>query len=153
MSGARRGAPSTGRLSTAGLARRYDAILDCAGLGGREAGARRWRFARYVTLTTPLLRETDERGALAGGAAAAAELLRQSCAAALPRRDAWPPPHVRWAFFATSASDIELLRRLADRGQVMHSGRRKRSTLRRPMKRIRLKKRIQMQIGTHLSAS
>lgn len=46
---------------------RYLAVLDCAGLGGGEAAARRWRFARFVTLTTPLLRLVEARG-VAGGA-------------------------------------------------------------------------------------
>ncbi|XP_045766371.1 reticulon-4-interacting protein 1 homolog, mitochondrial [Maniola jurtina] len=100
----------------------YDAILDCAGLGGAEAGARRWRFARYVTLSSPLLRHTDRDGLLLGALRAGADLAQQCAAAArLPRaRDAPAPqcpPHVRWAYFAPSAPDIEMLRRLADRGE------------------------------------
>lgn len=89
----------------------YAAVLDCAGLGGDEAGARRWRFARYVTLTSPLLRETDARGLLAGAATVAVRLAAQY--ASLP-----PRAHVRWAFFSARAQDLETLRRLAERGQV-----------------------------------
>ncbi|KAM3957715.1 reticulon-4-interacting protein 1, mitochondrial [Aphomia sociella] len=81
----------------------YDAVLDCAGLGGAHAASSRLRFRRYVTLTTPLLRETDARGLLRGSLAAAAA--------------ARPPPRVRWAYFAPCSDDIELLRRLAERGQ------------------------------------
>lgn len=97
--------------------RRYEAIIDCAGVGGAAAGARRWRYARYVTLTTPLLRETDARGVCAGGAAAALELVAQWAGAV--RGAAGPErPQVRWAYFMPCAGDIELVRRLAERGQV-----------------------------------
>ncbi|KAH9630194.1 hypothetical protein HF086_010700 [Spodoptera exigua] len=107
------------RLEDAGP---YDAVLDCAGLGGDEAAARRWRFSRYVTLTSPLLRTMEARGVAAGAACAAATLLAQNArAAAAPGSLPSPgslPPQVRWAFFSPSAADIEHLRRLAERGQV-----------------------------------
>ncbi|KAJ8716378.1 hypothetical protein PYW08_013663 [Mythimna loreyi] len=100
----------------------YDVVLDCAGLGGDAAAAGRWQFSRYVTLTTPLLRDMEARGVALGALCAAASLLAQGARAA--RAAAGPggsssalPPHVRWAFFAPSASDIEQLRRLAERGQ------------------------------------
>lgn len=73
-----------------------------------------------MTLTTPLLRHMDELGPTLGGAAAAAELARQcaAAAAAAPAPRAFPPPHVRWAYFYPRSEDIELLRRLASRDQV-----------------------------------
>ncbi|XP_039755671.1 reticulon-4-interacting protein 1, mitochondrial [Pararge aegeria] len=86
----------------------YDAILDCAGLGGAEAGARRWRFGRYATLSGPLLRRTDGAGLLAGALGAGADLLAHNVAARAP---------VRWAYFAPAPRDLELLRRRAERGQ------------------------------------
>ncbi|XP_047026838.1 reticulon-4-interacting protein 1, mitochondrial [Helicoverpa armigera] len=95
----------------------YSAVLDCAGLGGEEAAARRWRFARYVTLSTPLLRQMDARGLAAGALCAGAALLAQSARVAGAGAAGALPPHVRWAFFSPSAADIELLRRLAERGQ------------------------------------
>ncbi|CAH0729420.1 unnamed protein product, partial [Brenthis ino] len=96
----------------------YEVIVDCAGLGGEAAGARRWRFARYVTLSSPLLREADARGAAAGALAAAAALARQCAGAARAApAAACPPPHVRWAYFVPCAADIEMLRRLADQGK------------------------------------
>ncbi|XP_063827868.1 reticulon-4-interacting protein 1 homolog, mitochondrial [Ostrinia nubilalis] len=95
----------------------YEVILDCAGLGGAEAGARRWRFGRYVTLTTPLLRDTDARGLLAGTAVATATLLAQGAAAARAGGAGACPPHVRWAYFAPNADDIEHLRKLAEQGK------------------------------------
>lgn len=99
-------------------------MLDCAGLGGGEAAARRWRFARYVTLTTPLLRHVEARGVAGGALAAAAELLAQGGRAALRAGAAAAapapllPPHVRWAFFSPRAEDVALLHRLAERHQV-----------------------------------
>ncbi|XP_037294690.1 reticulon-4-interacting protein 1, mitochondrial [Manduca sexta] len=101
----------------------FDAIVDCAGLGGWEASARRWRFGRYVTLTTPLLREADERGLGLGFASAALSLLAQNARACSaqsarpPGAAVWAPPHVRWVYFMPRAADIELLRRLAEAGQ------------------------------------
>ncbi|XP_045496037.1 reticulon-4-interacting protein 1 homolog, mitochondrial-like [Colias croceus] len=100
----------------------YDVILDCCGAGGWEAGARRWRFARYVTLSTPLLALTDARGLAAGAACALAALAGQALAAArsppaAPALTAPCPPHVRWAYFVPRADDIEMLRRLAERGK------------------------------------
>lgn len=99
--------------------RRYEVIVDCAGVGGAEAGSRRWRFSRFVTLSSPLLRLTDARGLVGGGCAAAAQLVADGLSAA--RSAPAPsscPPHVRWAFFAPSSDDIETLRRLAERGRV-----------------------------------
>ncbi|CAH2039955.1 unnamed protein product, partial [Iphiclides podalirius] len=99
----------------------YEAVLDCAGVGGEGAAARGWRFGRFVTLSSPLLRLTDERGLALGGAAAALRLAQQSAAAAAADGPSpgpsGCPPHVRWAFFAPSAADARLLRRLADAGK------------------------------------
>ncbi|VVC87709.1 unnamed protein product [Leptidea sinapis] len=58
----------------------YALVLDCSGAGGWAASERRWRLARYVTLSSPLLRETDARGLLAGGARALADLGAQNLA-------------------------------------------------------------------------
>lgn len=101
-------------------------VLDCAGLGGDAAAARRWRFSRYVTLTTPLLRDMEARGVAVGALCAAGTLLAQSARAARAgagAEGAALPPHVRWAFFSPSAGDIEQFRRLAERGQVCISQR------------------------------
>ncbi|XP_060802532.1 reticulon-4-interacting protein 1 homolog, mitochondrial isoform X2 [Amyelois transitella] len=99
----------------------YYAIIDCAGLGGWEAASRPWQYSRFVTLSTPLLSETDARGVACGAAVAAATLAAQCGAAArtAPRaaHTAPWPPHVRWAYFVPRADDIELLRRMAERGQ------------------------------------
>lgn len=109
------------RLEAAGP---YDVVLDCAGLGGDAAAAMRSQFARYVTLSSPLLRQMEARGVAVGALCAGAQLLAQSAraASAVRARGGAPasplPPHVRWAFFSPSAADIEHLRRLAERGQV-----------------------------------
>ncbi|CAG4972779.1 unnamed protein product [Parnassius apollo] len=96
----------------------YEAILDCAGLGGAEAGARRWRFARYVTLSAPLLRATDASGPLPGAARALAALAQQIAAAhAAGVVTAGSVAPVRWAFFSPDAQDLQLLRKLADAGK------------------------------------
>ncbi|XP_059050677.1 reticulon-4-interacting protein 1 homolog, mitochondrial [Achroia grisella] len=86
----------------------YYAALDCAGVGGAGAGAAGGRrAARYVTLSSPLLRRTDARGVWCGAVRAAAELAAHNAG----------PAHVRWAFFSPAPDDVELLRRLAERGQ------------------------------------
>ncbi|CAK1550866.1 unnamed protein product [Leptosia nina] len=99
----------------------FEVVLDCGGAGGWEASARPWRFSRYVTLSTPLLRECDERGLAMGTLTAATAFAAQTLAvfrvtAQSPSR-ALCPPHVRWAYFMPNAVDIEMLRRLADRGE------------------------------------
>ncbi|KAI8426655.1 hypothetical protein MSG28_005424 [Choristoneura fumiferana] len=98
--------------------RRFDVVLDCAGLGGAGAGAARLSasFGVYVTLTSPLLRRADALGLAPGAAAAAADLLRENLSAAAPAAPACLP-RVRWAFFAPRADDIELLRQLAEQGK------------------------------------
>lgn len=102
----------------------YDAIIDCAGLGGWEAGARRWSFSRYVTLSSPLLRDTDARGLPLGLAAAACQLAGQTARALAARGEGGAArgpggavPHVRWAYFMPNADDIEMLRRLSESGE------------------------------------
>ncbi|KAL4718459.1 hypothetical protein ACJJTC_013479 [Scirpophaga incertulas] len=88
----------------------YYAAVDCAGLGGGAARDARWGAARWATLTSPLLRRTDARGLVAGALAAAGELARQQAGPG--------GPSVRWAYFAPCAADIDMIRKLAERGQV-----------------------------------
>ncbi|GBP15823.1 Reticulon-4-interacting protein 1, mitochondrial [Eumeta japonica] len=97
----------------------YEVILDCAGLGGGEAARRSWRYSRYVTFTSPLLRRTDALGVLAGTGGSFADWLAQTASAvrASAAPGACPPPHVRWAYFTPSASGIEQLACMADGGQ------------------------------------
>lgn len=107
------------RLETSGP---YEVILDCAGLGGDEVGARAWRFSRYVTLSTPLLRNMDAHGVAPGLVTSAAALVAQSARAVLqrvsplspPAPGSLLPPHVRWAYFMPNASDIQMLYKLAE---------------------------------------
>ncbi|KAI5644219.1 reticulon-4-interacting protein 1, mitochondrial [Phthorimaea operculella] len=140
------GLTATSLLRAAGLregARAKRVLL--LGLGGVGHAALQLLAAdgaeRYVTLSSPLLRETDARGLPAGLASAALQLAGQCWAAA--RQDvaeavtrvtgrtppppagfasdagcASLPPHVRWAYFIPSEEDIQLLRRRADRGQL-----------------------------------
>ncbi|XP_047993725.1 reticulon-4-interacting protein 1, mitochondrial [Leguminivora glycinivorella] len=97
----------------------FDVVIDCAGQGGAGAALLPCAFGVYVTLTSPLLRQTDASGILPGTVAAAADLIQQNLAVRQPAQiaslSAWLP-RVRWAFFSPRADDIALLRRRASRG-------------------------------------
>ncbi|KAG7296328.1 hypothetical protein JYU34_021466, partial [Plutella xylostella] len=95
----------------------YDVTFDCAGLGNTILPSLVSLSRRVVSLSSPVLRETDARGLCLGAAAAAAKLVEDNVTvlgrtglAGAPRA-----PPVRWAFFTPSADGILLLGKLAEK--------------------------------------
>lgn len=75
-----------------------------------------WRLARYVTVSPPLLRNTDQFGLLAGGIKSALDLLTPN----LQEMSA-KGATVRWAFFVPSKQGLKQVTELTRSGKVRTS--------------------------------
>ena len=89
-----------------------DLVLDCAGLGETSFYLKRLLRPRgnLVTLTSPVLANTDRLGILPGAAASLASLATLNLPL-LPSATS-----LRWAFFTTDRPALEQLRELAESG-------------------------------------
>lgn len=88
----------------------YDAVFDCAGLGGEFASSLPCDARVYVTLSSPLLSQCDARGLLCGMLASAGQLARQTAAA--------NPTRVRWAYYVPCTRTLSMLQKLVDAGEL-----------------------------------
>lgn len=86
----------------------YDIILDCAGKGSEYATALPWTFGTYVTFKSPLLKNFDAHGLIAGGFMNARDLITSNLAS-LNRNGS-----VKWGYFMPASSGIEYLKKLAE---------------------------------------
>ncbi|CAG0920746.1 unnamed protein product [Notodromas monacha] len=97
----------------------FDLVLDCA-TSGSSAGhielsklVKKWKFGRYVTLTPPVLSETDTRGIIRG-ALRSGTLFADSNIRSLFDGGR----SVRWAFFVPHPKALTELNLLLNRGQI-----------------------------------
>lgn len=86
----------------------YDVIFDCAGKGPDHANEIAWKFANYITFTSPLLKNFDTNG-LAGGFLLNTQQIIESNLRTLSAQRGL----VKWAFFIPALEGIEYLSRLA----------------------------------------
>lgn len=94
---------------------RYDIILNTSGQQGTPHldCLKEWSFARYVTTTSPMLKNTDQYGILAGTAKNALDLLIPNIEGVLKRGAT-----VRWGFFAPSQTGLSQITQLVQAGKV-----------------------------------
>lgn len=98
---------------------RYDIILDAAGLPESEFPAylsllKDWRLAKYITLRSPLLRNTDQMGLVGGMLRNAADLVIPNLTLGALLRGV----SLRWGYFAPINAGVREISRLAENGQV-----------------------------------
>lgn len=96
-----------------------DVILDCAGRGTDYADAHGWTYKNYVTFSSPLLRNFDSDGLLAGGLKSISEMVRANLKF-LPKagRVGSGQGLVKWAYFVAHPSGMKYLKDLAEKGQL-----------------------------------
>lgn len=90
---------------------RYDIILDC-GKVGHENIPKSWKYNKYITLNSPLLRNTDTYGLLGGLAASLGNLVSSNTAMVPDRKS------VRWGFFVPSSDGLKFVDGLIKAGKV-----------------------------------
>ncbi|XP_026479299.1 reticulon-4-interacting protein 1, mitochondrial-like [Ctenocephalides felis] len=85
----------------------FDIIFDCAGLGPQGAGKYPWKYLSYITLSSPMLRNTDELGMLAGMVKNISNLLEPNIKSYSSGQGV-----IHWAFFRPSLEGLIYLREL-----------------------------------------
>lgn len=90
---------------------RYDIILDC-GKVGHENIPKSWKYNKYITLNSPLVRNTESYGLLGGLVASVGDLVSTN-APKLPDGKS-----VRWGFFVPSSDGLKFVDRLIKSGKV-----------------------------------
>lgn len=90
----------------------YDIILDCAGKGSEYACTLPWTFDSYITLKSPLLKNFDSHGLVAGGLRNARDLITHNISV-LHRGGA-----VKWGYFMPAQNGIQYLKKLAERKKL-----------------------------------
>uniref|UniRef100_G3MKU1 Enoyl reductase (ER) domain-containing protein n=1 Tax=Amblyomma maculatum TaxID=34609 RepID=G3MKU1_AMBMU len=94
---------------------RYDFILDCVGAHQGMSPTKllhRGRLSTYVTVVSPVLRNTDDLGLVSGTALSAFQALQLTAKELLDGRSA------RWAFFCTNADALKDMAELVDLGKI-----------------------------------
>jgi len=96
------------------LMRGYDVILDCSGVSSRQHLdlLKPWTYSKYVTLSSPLLRNADSSGLLAGGVRSAAQLVSDNLASHSQGSS------YRWAFFMPNGCALAEVTRLVEAGRL-----------------------------------
>uniref|UniRef100_A0A131XDR2 Putative zinc-binding oxidoreductase n=1 Tax=Hyalomma excavatum TaxID=257692 RepID=A0A131XDR2_9ACAR len=94
---------------------RFDFILDCVGTHQGLSPTKllyKGRLSTYVTVVSPVLRNTDDMGLLSGMALSACQALQVTVKELVDGRSA------RWAFFCTNGSALKEIAELVDLGKV-----------------------------------
>lgn len=91
----------------------YDIILDCAGKGSEYATSLPWTFGSYITFKSPLLKNFDAHGLIAGGLKNARDLISSNLTKASGSGT------VKWGYFMPSQSGIQYLSKLAESKKLL----------------------------------
>lgn len=94
---------------------RFDFILDCVGAHQGLSPTKllhKGRLSTYVTVVSPVLRNTDDMGLFSGMALSACQALQVTVKELVDGRSA------RWAFFCTNANALKEIAELVDLGKV-----------------------------------
>ncbi|KAG8281610.1 Reticulon-4-interacting protein 1, mitochondrial [Homalodisca vitripennis] len=108
-----------GVMEALGAGGKYDIILDAAGLPETGIPAyltllKEWRLAKYITLRSPMLRNTDQLGLVGGMLRNAADLVLPNLTTGALLRGA----SLRWGYFAPINAGVREISRLAESGQL-----------------------------------
>lgn len=91
----------------------YDIILDCAGKGSEYAATLPWTYGSYITFKSPLLKNFDSHGLVAGGLRNARDLLTSNLTKATGNGA------VKWGYFMPAQSGIHYLKKLAESQKLL----------------------------------
>lgn len=90
----------------------FDIILDCANMGYKKIPPS-WQYSKFITLNSPLIKNTDKYGLLGGMAASARDLM----VANIPK--CAQGKTVRWGFFAPFHAGVEFIDDLINKDKVI----------------------------------
>lgn len=93
--------------------KKYDVILDCAGVGAAYATKYKWKFGQYITLSPPLLNNTDNYGLIIGSLKSGVTLLGDNAKTLWKRKGL-----MKWGIFVAATQGIEYFNRHVARGNV-----------------------------------
>lgn len=91
---------------------KYDIILDCAQIGVQNIPPT-WQYNKYITLNSPLMKNTDKYGLMQGLAVSAVDLLRPNIQGVCDGKS-W-----RWGFFIPSEAGLKSVDDLIHRKMIV----------------------------------
>lgn len=91
----------------------FDIILDCAGKGSEYAATLPWTFGSYITFKSPLLKNFDSYGLMAGGLRNAKDLLTSNISTMSGNGS------VKWGYFMPAQNGIQYLKGLAEKQKLL----------------------------------
>lgn len=91
----------------------YDIILDCAGKGSEYASSLPWTFDSYITFKSPLLKNFDSHGLVAGGLINARDIITSNISALNKGGN------VKWGYFMPAQNGIHFLKKTAERSKLL----------------------------------
>ncbi|XP_033325971.1 NAD(P)H oxidoreductase RTN4IP1, mitochondrial isoform X2 [Megalopta genalis] len=91
----------------------YSIILDCANQGPYEIRSKGYPHCTYITLNSPLLKNIDQHGLIAGAVKNVGELIRYNVPTVENKSC------VKWGFFAPSQTGIKTLQEYVESGEVV----------------------------------
>ncbi|KAG7199587.1 hypothetical protein KM043_014193 [Ampulex compressa] len=91
----------------------YDIILDCCNQGPERIKAKNYPHFNYITLNSPLVKNIDEHGLIAGTVRNIGELVKYN----VPKLD--NKSLVKWGFFAPSQTGIKMLQTFVESEKII----------------------------------
>ncbi|XP_031838061.1 NAD(P)H oxidoreductase RTN4IP1, mitochondrial [Nomia melanderi] len=91
----------------------YNIILDCANQGLHQIRSKGYPHSTYITLNSPLLKNIDEHGLIAGGVKNIGELIKYNVPSIGNKG------FVKWGFFVPSQIGIRTLREYVETGKIV----------------------------------
>lgn len=88
--------------------------MDCANQGPDQIRLRGYPHSTYITLNSPVLKNTDQHGLIVGTVKNIGELVKYN----IPIEN---KSTVKWGFFIPSATGIKTLKEFVESGKVIHT--------------------------------
>ncbi|XP_055591640.1 reticulon-4-interacting protein 1 homolog, mitochondrial isoform X2 [Uranotaenia lowii] len=93
---------------------KFDIILDCAGKGSEYATMIPWRFDKYITFNSPVLKNIDDNGFASGMYQNATSILRNNLTSVSGQNGL-----VMWGYFVPAPQGIAYLQKLVEKGKLL----------------------------------